>query len=368
MKQLRLIIHRNGIFLASLVFVIMVSLPQLLTGSRAASAEEELIISLSRGVLNLTLLRAIILGLIVINATLVYGLLGAWMSKRRAGLSIFMLASIPVWILSQITIPRFTLILAPLLFGLWTFDKAGRSDKSTRWYVLSGFGLTAAWIIEPIATSIVMAASLLLLAIVKPRYIKYIVRQGSLVLIILAVAVGALTAAAWKFGFGAQVYVAQQLSGGVAVTLVPRILWQGPHHYHFGLPGVPLVPVAVIALAGLGAWQLFMARKRPRNVYLLIYPLILTVIALQLTGVTTLVLFSLSMVSLATWAVMGAQYLHNSWKRVFPHNKLAKSVGDGLIALMLASLVMYSFWYINKAWAGSPAAQQQIKTEWNGSL
>ncbi len=368
MKKLRSLIHRNGIFLASLLFVVMICLPQLLTGSRVASAEEELIITISRGMLNIVSLRFIILGLIVVNTTLVYSLLSAWMSRRRAGLSIFILASIPVWLLSQISIPRFALAMTPLLIGLWAFDRAGRAEKATGWYSLSGLSLTVSWILEPIGTSIIMAISLLLLAVIKPRYIKHIARQGSLVIIILAVALGAVAAAAWKFGLGLQTYIIHQLGGTVVVTSVPRVLWEGPHHYHFGLPGVPLVPIAVMALAGLGAWQLFVGRKRPRNLYILIFPVLLTAIAVQFTSITTLMLFSVSMICIAVWAVMGVQYLHNSWKRVFPHNKLANSLGDALIALLLASLVMYSFWYINKAWAGSPTAQEQAKVEWNGSL
>jgi len=368
MKKLQNLIKRNGIFLASLLFVIMICLPQLLTGNRVVSAEEQIILSLSHNLLNLTTLRLVLLGLIVLNTTLVYGLLSSWMSKRRAGLSIFMLASIPVWLLSQITIPRFTAAMTPLLLGLWAFDRAGRATKATGWYTLSGLSLTTAWVLEPIGTSIVMIVSLLLLALVKPRYMKHIARQGSLVLIILAVIIAGISAADWKFGFGLQGYIVHQLGGTVVVTTIPRVLWSGPHHYHFGLPGVPIVPVAVMALAGLGAWQLFMQRKRPRNLYILVFPIILTAIAVQFTSITTLMLFSMSMVCIAIWAVMGLQYLHNSWKRVFPHNKLANSLGDALIALLLASLVMYSFWYINKAWAGSPTAQEQAQIKWNGSL
>lgn len=368
MKKLRNIVDKNGIFLASLIFAVTICLPQLLTGNRPVSAEEQILIGYSRSLLTITSLRCIVLILIIHNITLVYAILSSWMSKRRAGLSIFMLASIPVWLLAQITIPRLTLCLTPLLLGLWAFDKAGRTQKATRWYALSGVALTLAWILQPIATSIIMATSLFVLAISKPRYIKHIIRQGSLVLIILGTSVGVIAAAAWRFNFGLQAYIVTQIHNATIIIKLPGVIWTGPGNYHVGLPGISIIPIAILALSGLGAWQLLIARKRPRNLFMLLYPASLILLGLQFTGLTSVLLLSVAMTCIAFWAVMGAQYLHNSWKRVFPHNKLAKNVGDGLIALMLASLVLYSFWYINRAWAGNPAAQNQAKIEWNGWL
>lgn len=369
MKKLRRQIHNHGIFIASLLLMTAIILPVIRVASRPMTIQEFLLLDLMKNVVSITVLRLIILGLLLLNLTAVYSLLSKWFARRRAGLSVFVLASIPVWLLMQLAIPRFTLVLTPLLIALWSFDRATRSDsRAPLWYALCGIATTIAWLQEPIGVTIVMLVCGLLLLGVKPRYAKHIARQASLVLIILVATVAALGAASWKFNLGVQDYLVRQLSHGAHVTLIPRVLVDGPTGYYFGLPGMTLIPISVAVLAGLGAWQLFVARKRPRNVYLLILPVVLMLVGLQFRGITTLLLLSLAMICIAIWAVMGIQYLHTSWKRVFPHNRLANTVGDVLIATMLASLAVYSFWFVVKGWNGNPQARDDARIEWNGVL
>lgn len=369
MKKLRRQIHKHGIFVASLLLISAILLPVMSLESRPMTIQEFLLLDLAKNVTSVTVLRFIIFGLILINVTLIYGLLSKWFAKRRAGLGTFVLASMPIWLLMQLAIPRFTLVLTPLLIALWSFDRAARSDKrAALWYALCGIATTVAWLQDPIGITIIMLVCTLLLIGVKPRYAKHIARQASLVLIILVATVAALSAASWKFNLGIQDYLVRQLSHGAHVTLIPKVFVNGPSQYYFGLPGVTLIPISVAVLAGLGAWQLFVARKRPRNIYLLILPVLLTIIGLQFSGITTLLLLSVAMICIAIWAVMGVQYLHTSWKRVFPHNRLANSVGDLLIATMLASLAVYSFWFVNRGWNGSPQTRSDARIEWNGVL
>ncbi len=369
MKKLRRQIHNHGIFIASLLLVAAIILPVIRISSRPMTIQEFLLLNLLKNVISITVLRFITFGMILLNFTLVYSLLSKWFARRRAGLGTFVLASIPVWLLMQLAIPRFTLVLTPLLIALWSFDRATRSDsRAPLWYALCGIATTVAWLQEPIGVTTVMLVCGLLLLGVKPRYAKHIARQSSLVLIILIATVAAISAASWKFNLGIQDYLIRQLSHGAHVTLVPKVLANGPTGYYFGLPGVTLIPISVAVLAGLGAWQLFAARKRPRNIYLLILPVVLALIGLQFRGTTTLLLLSLAMICISIWAVMGIQYLHSSWKRVFPHNKLANSVGDLLIATMLASLAVYSLWFVVKGWNGSPQARDDARIEWNGVL
>lgn len=369
MKKLRNLIKRNRIFLASTVLTVIICLPRLAISTSPASAEEFLLLNLIGETGYLPLLRFTNFALILLNLTLVYGLLSNWFGKRRAGLSSFVLASIPVWLLMQMALPRFTLVLTPLLVALWSFDRAGRSDKrAALWYALSGIATTAAWLQEPVGVTISMVLCTLLLIGLKPRYAKHIARQASLVLIILVATLAAVSAAAWKFDLGAQDYIVNQLSSDIVLSIIPKLYLQGPSTYHFGLPGLSLMPLAITVLAGLGVWQLVVARKRPRNLYLVILPLLLAPIAIQFTGLTALLLLSLTMVGISTWAVMGVQYLHVSWQRVFPRNKLANSVGDLLIALMITSLALYSFWYINRAWVGNPQTRIDAGIEWSGGL
>lgn len=369
MNTLRRVIKRNAIFIASLLLVSVILIPLISTATRPMSIQEFLLLDLSRNVTTITVLRSVIFGLVLLNVSLVYGLLSSWLGKRRAGLSVVILASIPVWLIMQIALPRFTLVLTPLLIALWSFNRAGRSETNAAlWYALSGVTTTVAWLQEPIGTSIIMVLCSLLLIGVKPRYAKHIARQATLVLIILIATVGLLSAADLKFDIGVQDYLVRQLTQSVHLTLVPTLYLQGPVKYYIGLPGVSLIPLSVTVLAGLGAWQLFIQRKRPRNVYLLVLPILLGIIALQAMGSTALLLLSITMIAIAAWAVMGVQYLHVSWKRVFPHNKLANSFGDLLIGLMLASLALYSFWYVTKGWNANPQARSDATIEWNGEL
>lgn len=369
MKKLKRQIQRHGIFVASLLLTCAILVPVMRINTRPMSIQEFLLIDLGRNSVSITMLRGILVGLVLVNMSLVYGLISSWFAKRRAGLVTFVLASMPVWLLMQIAIPRFTLVLTPVLVALWAFDRAGRSDKrAAAWYALCGIATTIAWLQEPIGVTVVMLVCLLLLIGIKPRYVKHIARQASLVLIILVTVAAAVSAASWKFGLGIQDYLVRQLSNGAHITVIPKLFTQGPTSYYFGLPGVSLIPVSVAVLAGLGAWQLIVQRKRPRNLFILILPILLALIGLQFNGVTTLLLLSLAMICVAIWAVMGVQYLHVSWQRVFPHNRLANSFGDLLIATMLASLAVYSFWYINRGWNGNPQTRSDARIEWNGQL
>lgn len=369
MKRFKRQIHRHGIFVASLLLIAAILLPVMRTATRPMTMQEFLLIQSSREMLTITLLRGILLALVLLNASLVYALLSAWFAKRRAGLTIFVLASMPVWLLMQIAVPRFTLVLTAALVTLWSFDRAGRSDKrAPLWYLLCGLACTAGWLLEPIGVTSVLLVGLLLLIGIKPRYVRHIARQASLVPIILVATVSALSLASWKFGLGAQDYLVRRLSEGIHIMIMPKLLLQGPTQYYIGLPGVSLVPVAIAVLAGLGAWQLFVARKRPRNLYILALPILLMAIGLQFRGMSSLLLLSIAMIAIAVWTVMGVQYLHVSWQRVFPRNRLANSLGNLLIASMLASLALYSFWYINRAWNGNPQSRQDARIEWNGTL
>lgn len=369
MKKLRRQIRNHGIFVASLLITLAILMLIMSTKTRPMTIQEVLLLDLGRNMISVTSLRLIIFMLILANISLIYLLVSGWFAKRRAGLTTFMLACMPVWILMQAAIPRFALVLTPLLVALLAFDRAGRSDKrAPLWYALCGIATTAAWLQEPVGVTILMLVSILLLMFVKPRYVRHIARQSSLVLIILISTVAAISAASWKFGLGTQDYLVKKLSSGVHITLIPELFASGPTSYHFGLPGVSLVPLSVAVLAGLGAWQLFIARKRPRNTYILVFPVLLGLVGLQFEGLTALLLISVTMIGIAIWAVMGVQYLHVSWKRVFPHNKLANSVGDLFIATMLASLVVYSFWYVNRGWNGNPQAKNDARIEWQGEL
>lgn len=369
MKKLRRQIHKHGIFVASLLLTLAILLPLVSAAARPMSIQEFLLLDLSRNITSLLVLRLTMFGLVMLNMLLVYGLLSAWFAKRRAGLATLILACIPVWLITQIAIPRFTLVLTPVLMALWAFDRAGRSQtRATAWYALSGIATTAAWLQEPVGVTILILLCALLLIGTKPRYAKHIGRQASLVLIILVIVTAALSAASWKFDLGTQDYLIRQLTTELHVTNIPMLIAQGPATHHLGVNGVSLIPLSVAVLAGLGAWQLFVARKRPRNLYVLVLPLLFGLASVPFGGIATLLLLFIAIIGIAVWAVMGVQYLHVSWKRVFPHNRLANTVGDVLIVAMLSSLAFYSFWYARKAWNGNPQTRSDASTEWKGQL
>lgn len=347
MKKLRHQIKANSLFLASLLAAVAICLP------RVNWSDPQSLVAP---------------GLVLLNVTVVYGLIVAWFNKRQAGLVTLMLVSMPVWVLMQLTVPRLTYILTPLLLAFWAFDRAGRSKKAPLWYLLSGIATTAAWLQEPLGIGLCLVLCTLLLIIVKPRYIKHIVRQSSLILIILITTIAAISAASLKYDFGAQAYLVDHLDAQAIVTWPPKIYWLGVADGHIALLKSGLLPLAILALAGLGAWQLLHHRKRPRNIFLLLMTLVFGVTTIFFTGMTALLLMSLTMLGVSMWSMVGLDYLYSSWRQLFPTNKLARSFGNLLVGLAGLSFVLYSFWYINRAWSMNPEAKNAVKTEWSGQL
>lgn len=347
MNKLRRQIKANAIFLASLCAAVVICLPRVSWDNPVSYIAP---------------------GLAILNVIVVYSLIIAWFNKRQAGLASLILVSMPVWILMQLTIPRFTYILTPLLIAFWAFDRAGRGKTAPLWYFLSGIATTVAWLQEPLGVSLCIAMATLLLIIAKPRYIKHIIRQSSLILVILITTIAGISAASLKFDFGVQQYLVSHLNAQAIVVWPPKIYWLGVSDAHIALVNSGLLPLAILALAGLGAWQLLHHIKRPRNFFLLLMTLLFGVVTIFFNGMTALLLMSLTMFGLSTWAMTGLDYLWTSWQQVFPHNKLARSLGKFMMVGVSASLVLYSFWYINRAWSANPQAVEAAQVEWKGQL
>jgi hypothetical protein len=369
MKKLRRIIRNHSIFITSVVLTLVILVPLMSSQARPMTLQEFVMLDKVNNVINLTTLRAGILLLIIANALLVYRLLSAWFAKQRAGMSVFILSCMPFWLITQLALPRFTLILTPALIALWAFDRAGRATSvPAPWYALSGFAVSLAWLQEPVGITLLMVIGTIILLASKPRYVKHIARQSSLVLIILAVVVAAVSAASIKFNLGIQQHLIDSLTPAISMVVLPKVIIAGPATYHSGVPGVSLIPIAVMVLAGLGVTQLIMARKRPRNLALLLWPVLFGLASIPFGSMTSLMSIALAMIGIAVWAMMGVHYLYSSWRRIFPHNKLANSVGTILIGSMLASLALYSFWYTTKAWNGNPQTRIDATVEWDGRL
>lgn len=351
----------------ALLLPLVIFIPKIIAGS-AATNQESMLLNLVRINIDIVVVRSAAVALIIVNLLLIYILFKQWVEPRLAGLATLLISCMPVMLVAQFSLIYLTMVLTPLLVAFVAFDKAGRSDTAAPWYGLSGFSLTAAWVQEPVGVTLLLFIATLLLMAVKPRYIKHIVRQSSLVLIILVVAVAGLAAASLQYHFGFQEYLVRQLNTTVHLIIMPKLLLNGPTSYRFGLPGVALVPLAVLLIAGFGAVKLFNERKRPRNVFILTLPVVLVVTALAFTGITALVLVAVALMFISIWGAMGVEYLYSSWKKIFPHNKLANRTATVFLAIMVSSMMLYSYWFITKGWYGSPQRLIDITQSWDGTL
>lgn len=368
MKHITKFFTKYGALIAALLLPITIFVPLILEQTGIATNQEAMVLNLLRIDINVTIIRSATLVLILLNLLLVYSLFKQWFGARRAALSTLLASCIPLLLLSQYSIVHLTAVLTPVLIAFVAFDRAGRSDSATLWYALAGFATAGAWVQEPIGVTLLLFICAVLLIAVKPRYIKHIARQSSLIIIILIVVVAGITAASLQYHFGFQEYLVNQLNTTVHLVIVPRLVLSGPSSYRYGLPGVGIVPVAVMLLAGFGAMQLVVARKRPRNVFMLVLPVILLTTALAFTGITALLLIAMALFCIAAWGACGIEYLYASWKRLFPHNALANLTAVTFLSVMMASIMFYSYWYIVKGWHGSPQSRIDVTQSWDGTL
>lgn len=360
-------ITKYATLIAALLLPLAMFVPKIVAGS-AQTNQESMILNLVRINIDVTIIRSATLALVLVNLFLVYILFKQWLGARRAGLATLLASCIPLLIVAQYSIIHVTMVLTPVLIAFVAFDKAGRSNNGALWYALAGFATTAAWIQEPVGVTLLMFICAVLLMAVKPRYIKHIVRQSSLILIILVVIVAALVGASMQYHFGFQEYLVDQLNTTVHLMIMPKVLLSGPSSYRFGLPGVTIIPLSVMLVAGFGTLQLVVGRKRPRNVFMLALAPLLLVTALAFSGITSLLLISIGLICIAAWAACGIEYLYVSWKKIFPHNKLANRTATVFLGVMVASMMLYSYWYVAKGWFGSPQHQIDITQSWDGTL
>ncbi len=360
-------ITKYATLIIAFLIPIVTFVPKIIAGG-ATTNQEAMIFNLVRHEFNVLFLRCGTLILILLNLALMYALFKQWFGARRAELAVLILGCIPLLLIAQFSIIHLTLVLTPVLVSFVAFDKAGRSDSPVLWYTLAGFATAAAWIQEPVGVTVLLFLCSLLLMLVKPRYIKHIVRQSSLVLIILVVTVAGITGASIQYRFGFQEYIVNQLNSHIHLMFAPQFVLNGPSSYRFGLPGVALVPLAIMLLAGFGAVQLIMNRKRPRNVFILAVPVLFAVIALLFNGITSLLLVAMAICFGSVWAANGIEYLYSSWNTLFPKNKLAQRAAVFALGIMLASMVFYSYWYIAKGWYGNPQRVIDTTQSWDGTL
>lgn len=367
MKHITKFITKYATLIAALLLPVVMFVPIILERG-AQTNQEAMLMNLLHRQLSLSGTRAVALGLMLVNLLLVYSLFKQWFGTRRAGLATLLVSCIPLVLVAQYSIIYLTAVITPMLIALVAFDRAGRANNATGWYTLAGLMTTVAWIQEPVGVTLLLFITWLLLIAVKPRYVKHIVRQSSLILIILVVVVAGLTAASMRLHFGFQEYMVRQLTTNVHLMIMPKLLLSGPSSYGFGLPGVTIVPLAVLLLAGFGALQLIVNRKRPRNVFVAALPVLLIITALAFTGVTALLLITMALFCIAAWAAFGVDYLYTSWKQIFPHNKLANRTATVFLTLMMASIMLYSYWYVAKGWHGAPQHVIDITQSWDGTL
>jgi 4-amino-4-deoxy-L-arabinose transferase-like glycosyltransferase len=127
----------------------------------------------------------------------------------------------------------------------------------------------------------------------------------------------------------------------------------GPIDHILWLGRIPLIPIAITALALLGAYELTMNRRRQA-----ILLASLTGTGWLICGIGGLVPVVLLVGPLYIAAAAGIRHLSNQWFHVFPRNPFARSIGYAVIAVFCAAMVSYGWHAYFVAWPHNAATHQ----------
>ena len=306
--------------------------------------------------------------LVVINILLTYWLCSRWFGSRRAQLSVLLLASIPSWLLIQFVYLQIGLVYAALLLAKASFDEAARSNRPPLWYALCGLTISLAWAIEPVAITVLALTGAAGLIVAKPRLARAIIRQASLVPIIMIITITALSVASVHFDWSIHQYIASRLTQSITPSMQIYSYITGPHSAHLGIAGLGIIPPAIIALSLLGGWSYYQGRRRPRNFFILLYVPALLILSIQMQGGAALIMVLMTLLGVSLWATHGIEYLRNAWYRLFPTNLFVRSIGRYGLSLLIACLALYGYWYSAHAWVANPQTTIQLQSKWEGTL
>jgi len=131
------------------------------------------------------------------------------------------------------------------------------------------------------------------------------------------------------------------------------LVWRLPQPTDFTVGRLPLLTLAQLALAGVGAYAMW--AKARKVVYWLAAVLLGYVIAAGLNDRLTLLLPSVMVVCVL--AAAGLRYLYVEWNSIFPRNPLPRGLAVVLMVLVIGVSMAYGLRYSLVAWPNAPATK-----------
>ncbi len=124
------------------------------------------------------------------------------------------------------------------------------------------------------------------------------------------------------------------------------------------LPGTPILDVATIVLAGLGAIYIFRDSRYPlRRIALAA----LTLLCVLLIGIFGPTYFSLLLPLIYLFVAGGITFLLDQWFHIFPNNPFARSFGLVLVSLLIVFICAYQIGRYHYVWPRSEVAKNVFR-------
>ncbi len=301
--------------------------------------------------------RSVSVFLGLITAVLFFYLIKTWHTIRIAALGVVLFAT-SAWFLhiARQSTPDILLVLGVisiLAYGSWL-----RITHRSNLALLAGALLFATAIYIPGMIWILVIAVVWQRKELWERF-----RLANWLIRILSLLICLLAAAALSWAIVRQPYIAKPILGlpvegsfSIKDTLVNlvqlpvRIFYRGPDDPSFWLGRLSLLGTfaTVAGLVGVYAYAFKIKLDRTKA---LLYLLIISIVLSAVSGQTSLPLLLPIMYILA---ISGVTLMLQQWLTVFPRNPLARSLGRGLITIIV---ILAAFFHINHyyvAWPNSP--------------
>lgn len=117
---------------------------------------------------------------------------------------------------------------------------------------------------------------------------------------------------------------------------------------------LPILNIALVALAAFGGYALFVAARNKAVALGLGIVLAIILAALQ----EEISYLALAVPALAAAVTAGLRYLYIEWRGIFPRNPVPKTFAMILIAIVAAAQIYYGLDYSLRAWPNTPAVRQ----------
>lgn len=142
--------------------------------------------------------------------------------------------------------------------------------------------------------------------------------------------------------------------GAEIIRMFGGLIIKSPGGSNLLLANLPVLNIAILALAVFGGYALF-AAARGKAIALGLNILLAIILAALNSDVAYL---ALAVPALIISAAAGLRYLYVEWRGIFPRNPVPKTFALALIAAVVAGQLYYTLNYSLRAWPHSPSTRQ----------